>query len=266
MRPMILALAIVTAGCSTQPGADSPVAGNGAGAATKTAATPNAADMMTNATGGEAHGLTAEDCRNMRGNPCDVGRRGTPEEPCFGLVGFLAGTGARPVHAAPDAQSRVLGKILGEVGDPSFGASFEILEGHGGWLRISGAADDPDLNGGISRQMYAGKGWIRGEDVQVAAQTARAFSAPDFKSPVAIDLGQGWFDGVDFVAILGCDGSWVHGRWRFDSDREDSPRPVTYRPEAVVSRDPLVLDAWVTGICTSLETTCDGIRGDSPPY
>lgn len=264
MRQVILALAIVTAGCSTQPGADSPVAGNGAGAATKTAATPADADMMTNVTGGEVHGLTAEDCRGMRGNPCEIGRRGTLKEPCFGLAGFLTGTDARPVYAAPSVNSRVLGTIPGATDDAV--PSFDIIEGHDGWLRIDNAVDNSAINGSVERPMYRRKGWIRGEQAAVAAQAGRAFSAPDFASPVAIQLPRSSFDGADTVAIRGCEGSWVQARWRFRKGDPDRDYPKYWRPDAIVSPDPLVLQGWVTGVCADMYTTCDGVNGDRPPY
>lgn len=39
------------------------------------------------------------------------------------------------------------------------------------------------------------------------------------------------------------------------------PEPK-YRKEAVVSERPLVLRAWVSGVCNIQETTCDGVNGN----
>jgi hypothetical protein len=196
-------------------------------------------------------------------HPCLAGRRGTPEKPCVAITAYLSdAVKQREVHAGPDAGSRVLGRILGVApGDEGRPATFDVIDSRDGWLRIDGAADDPNINGGINRPMYHGKGWIRGEGVGVHAQADQGFASPDFASEIVSEGA--YFDGdMTPVAILGCDGSWVHARWSRGAEAPNNP--VRYSPAAIVSRDPLVIDAWVTGVCPVLETTCDGLDGNRP--
>jgi hypothetical protein len=194
---------------------------------------------------------------------CLAGKRAMPGKPCFEITAYLEdAVKQREVHAEPDAGSRMLGRILGVApGDEGRPATFEVLDSRDGWLLIDGATDDPQINGGIDRPMYHGKGWIRGEGVGVSAQADQGFVRPDFASEIVSEGG--WFDGdMRPVAILGCDGSWVHARWT--RGPEPPPHPVRYSPAAIVSRDPLVIDAWVTGVCPAMETTCDGLSGNRP--
>lgn len=190
---------------------------------------------------------------------CLAGKRAMPGKPCFEITAYLEdAVKQRDVHAAPDAGSRVLGRILGVApGDEGRPATFEVIDSRDGWLLINGAADDPEINGGIDRPMYHGKGWIRGEGVGAGVQAEQGFARPDFASEIVIESNS-WLENA-MVAVLGCDGSWIRARWR--------PRGAiefTYRPEAVVARDPLVLEGWATGICNIMETTCDGLNGNRP--
>lgn len=190
---------------------------------------------------------------------CLTGKRGTPDKPCFEVTAYLQKPGARDVYAEPDKSSKRLGQILGippsEEGRP---VPFEVLDSRDGWLLIEGAADDPDLSG-VDRPMYHGRGWIRGEGVGVSAQAEQVFAKPDFDSQIVAEGG--WFDGIPPIRIMGCDGSWVHARWPMPRSPDNR---FTYRPEAVVSRDPVVIEGWVTGICGIMETTCDGLDGNRP--
>lgn len=243
MRALLLMLPLVALACHPAPKRKA-----------RATATPAAADATQAA--------AARPCVAEPGqyDPCLTGKRGTPQLPCFEITAFLTEAAPRrDVHAAPDAASKILGQVLGpSPGDEGRPAPFEVLDSRGGWLLIQGAADDPAINGGVFRPMYHGKGWIRGEDVAAIAQAEKGFSRPDFASEVVVTSKSSWLDS-DMAAVLGCDGSWVHARWK--------PRGAasySYRPEAVVSRDPLVLEGWATGICPFMETTCDGLSGDRP--
>jgi hypothetical protein len=196
-----------------------------------------------------------------RYDPCLTGKRGTPQLPCFEIAAFLtAAVERRDVHEIPDAASKVLGQVLGpSPGEEGRPAPFELLDSRDGWLLIQDAADDPRINGGVYRPMYHGKGWIRGEGVAAIAQAEQGFARPDFASEVAVTSKASWLD-ADMIAVLGCDGSWVHARWK----PRNNASGYTYRPDAVVSRDPLVLEGWATGICPIMETTCDRLSGDRP--
>jgi hypothetical protein len=200
----------------------------------------------------------ARPCEDSEGyDECLVGKRGTPGKPCFEFTGYLIGKVRREVRAEPRAESKLLGRIYGDSpGEDGRPATFEVRDSRDGWLLIEGAADDTQLTG-ADRPMYSGRGWIRGEGVGFTAQSEQAFARPDFASDIVVEGD--WFDGLPAEAVLGCDGSWVHARWRIDRRAE-----FKYRPEAVVSRDPLTVEGWVTGVCPIQETTCDGLSGSRP--
>jgi hypothetical protein len=183
---------------------------------------------------------------------------------CTDIRGYLHDetAGGRAVHARPDAASPVLGRIAPPDKDPNgvydVVVGFDILSSRDGWLLVEGAGDDTALTERPARAMYSGRGWIRSERVGVGLQTRQAFAQPRHSSamlvravePNALD---------DLVEIAACDGHWVLGRWR-----PAQPSTIRYEAAAVVSSDPLTLEAWATGICNIQETSCDGVSGDRP--
>ena len=190
--------------------------------------------------------------------------RGLGRRQCTDIMGYLDDPApqGRAVHAAPDPASPVLGRILPPWtdGQARFAVSFAIHETENGWLRIENAGDDPVLIEQAGRPMYGGAGWIRGEGVSVGVQASQGFARPSHASPIIVRTG---INELDFVsAIVACEGNWVLARWRTDLHREY--RRYRYERSAVVARDPVVLQAWVTGICNIQETSCDMASGDRP--
>lgn len=187
--------------------------------------------------------------------------RGTGQ--CGEIIGYLEDTASagREVHAAPDAQSPVLGRILPpmqfEIG--GIEASFAIREARDGWLMVENAGDDSVLTERPARPMYAGRGWIRGNGVMVGVQASQAFSEPRFASEMVLQAGPEGLGGNEMTDVVACEGDWVRARWRI---RE--PRSVRVEAPAIVSRGPLVVEAWATGICNIQETSCDQPPGDRP--
>ena len=183
---------------------------------------------------------------------------------CTDIMGYLHDPDppGRAVHAAPDSASPVLGRILPPWtdGQARFAVSFEILETENGWLLVDNAGDDEVLTEEPARPMYGGRGWIRGEGVSVGVQASQGFARPNHASPIIVRTG---INELDFIsAIVACDGNWVLARWNTDLNREY--RRYRYEPEAIVSRDPVILQAWATGICNIQETSCDMAPGDRP--
>lgn len=183
---------------------------------------------------------------------------------CSDIRGYLhdEAAGGRAVHANPDAASPVLGRVAppgkGPDGDYEIAVGFDILASRDGWLMIEGAADDIALTEQPARGMYSGRGWIRSERVGVGLQASQAFAQPRHSSAILIRAIEP--DSLaDLAEIAACDGHWVLGRWR-----PSSPATVRYEPAALISADPLTLEAWATGICNIQETSCDGISGDRP--
>jgi hypothetical protein len=183
---------------------------------------------------------------------------------CTDIRGYLNDEAAagRAVHSEPDGASAVLGRVSppskGPAGDYSVAVGFDVLASRDGWLLIEGAADDAALTERPARAMYSGRGWIRSERVGVGLQTRQAFAEPRHSSALLIETIEP-NSLADLVEIAACDGNWVLGRWR-----PSPPSAFRYEPAAVVSRDPLTLEAWATGICNIQETSCDGVSGDRP--
>jgi hypothetical protein len=183
---------------------------------------------------------------------------------CTDIRGYLydQAEGGRIVHARPDAASPVLGRVAppdkGPNGVSDVAVGFDILASRDGWLLIEGAADDTALTERPARSMYSGRGWIRSERVGVGLQTSQAFAQPRHSSAMlarAVEPGS-----LDNLFEIGaCDGHWVLGRWR-----PSPPSTIRYQRSAVISADPLTLEAWATGICNIQETSCDGVSGDRP--
>lgn len=183
---------------------------------------------------------------------------------CGLITGFVFSRPSLTVHERPDAASPVLGRVLGfyEGDDAGRAPEVRILDAQDGWLRIIDAHDDEGLlDGARAREMYSGAGWVRGEGVYVTLQTSKAFSAPSHDAPVVLEAPDGgWLEeAAEQVAITGCDDGWVLVRWNVSADG-----PERYEDYAVVSRDPVVVEGWSTGVCAIQETTCDGVDGDVP--
>jgi hypothetical protein len=194
--------------------------------------------------------------------PARVIARGTGQ--CGDIIGYLYDPAprGRSVYAAPDTQSAVLGRILPPTVDEMGGiaASFAIREARDGWLRVENAGDDSVLTERPPRPMYSGRGWIRGNGVLVGVQASQAFAEPRFASQMVLRTGRETLEGVgEMTDVVACEGDWVRARWRLRD-----PRSVSHEASAVVSRDPLVVEAWATGICNIQETSCDQPPGDRP--
>lgn len=183
---------------------------------------------------------------------------------CGLITGFIFSPESLAVHERPDDASPVLGRVLGFYAGDDAGRAPEVrvLDAQDGWLRIIDAHDDESLlDGAAPREMYSGAGWVRGEGVHVVLQTSRAFAAPGHDAPVVLEAPEGgWLTEVaDQVAVTGCQDGWVLARWNVSAGR-----PERYQDYAVVSRDPVIVEGWSTGVCAIQETTCDGVDGDVP--
>ena len=119
-----------------------------------------------------------------------------------------------------------------------------MVEARGGWFRIRNAEYFPAQ---AERRLASyPDGWIHGSKVGFNLQSDYAFAEPD---PSSRRIATSWQadDGVhsfNYRHPDDCRGEWVH---LLVSDYHRAERP-----------------AWARGVCGVLETTCDGIRGDSP--
>lgn len=185
---------------------------------------------------------------------------------CTDITGYLddPDPAGRTVRDTPSLTGAVLG-IIPAQGTLDFPAGFEIVESQGGWLKIRNAGFDTALVGDKVPASYAGEGWISGKGVRVTVQARLGFAAPSHDAPWLVDgRPDNFLESVKQRAIVGCAGNWVLVDWLFDPKPAYGAKPLAYRPEAVVSRTPITLRAWSTGICNIQETTCDGTDGDRP--
>jgi hypothetical protein len=200
---------------------------------------------------------------SFRGSTAPISNRATGQ--CGDISGYLndPAPSGRQVHAMPDTQSPVLGRILPPVVDQyrPWPVSFAIREARDGWLLVEHAGDDPVLTERPARPMYSGRGWIRGKGVSVGVQASQAFAEPRHASDIVVQADpMHTLEGVgEVVEVFACEGDWVLARWQI---REAGS--VRHSDNAVVSRNPLVLQGWATGICNIQETSCDQPPGDRP--
>lgn len=179
---------------------------------------------------------------------------------CASIAGWLRGsTPGRAVYAGPTTASAGLGRIAERLPDENVG--FVITDTWNGWLRVEGPRDGAQLPADSNRRMYSGVGWISGTGVWVGVKASQGFAQPTYSSESVLETaGSETLEDVgDIDAVVACDGDWVLARWKI---RE--PDAVRYHDSAVVSRDPLVVEGWVTGICALQDTSCGQPSGDRP--
>ncbi|UPT62569.1 MAG: hypothetical protein M0D54_19805 [Hyphomonadaceae bacterium JAD_PAG50586_4] len=187
---------------------------------------------------------------------------------CHGIAGFLIDEdpAGRIVRGGPGEDFDEVGRIAPPTTSPDeerdWPYQFDIVGSQNGWLEIERAriADSADVAG--SPAVYSGRGWIAAGSVHVSVQSEMGFSEPSHASAVLID-GRPTGSALEEFGpkrIIACSDDWILADWAAENDL----RSLVYRPEAISQRNPLVLRAWVTGICDIIETTCDGISGNAP--
>jgi len=169
------------------------------------------------------------------------------------------------VRAAPSVKARVVGKLPAYVvrhDTYSFGIEFQIIGSHNGWLKITGAKDDPNRSGKPLRRTYAGTGWIAGNLVRFGVQSGLGYAKPDAGSARLLDLGSGdWLisDRGEIERVVACQGKWALLDYRLIQQRDARSHLVPLRAaERKRGR------AWFRGICNSQDTTCDMANPDMP--
>jgi hypothetical protein len=185
---------------------------------------------------------------------------------CVDINGYLddPDPAGRNIRDIPSKNGALLG-VIPPQGGLDFPPSFTIIESKNGWLRIKDAGFDTQLVGNVVPQTYSGEGWISGKGVRVNLQTQLGFAAPSHDSPWLVDgRPDQFFDSIEQAAVVGCSGKWVLVDWPFDPNPPDDRKPLIYREQAIVSRNPVILRAWSTGVCNNQETSCDGVNGDLP--
>jgi len=181
------------------------------------------------------------------------------------------------VRAAPSVKARVVGKLPAYAvrhDTYSFGIEFQIIGSHNGWLKITGAKDDPNRSGKPLRRTYAGTGWIAGNLVRFGVQSGLGYAKPDAASARLLDLGFGHKDHLGKISfdrdwlisdrgeierVVACQEKWALLDYRLIQQR-DAKNNFVPLPAAERKRG----RAWFRGICNSQDTTCDGVDPDLP--
>ena len=192
---------------------------------------------------------------------------------CHDIIGQLIDPApeGRNVRAGPSVTAERIGLLpppLSAEQVPNWGSEvrveFEIIGSANGWLHIRAARYDQDKAGTSVPDVFAGEGWISGRDVLVTVQTQLGFAAPSHSSAILIDgRPDVFFEGWRQRRIAGCDGQWVLIDWAAPPDVYPDPQQARWRDEAISSHRPLTLRAWSAGVCNNMETSCDGVNGDT---
>lgn len=153
------------------------------------------------------------------------------------------------VRAGPSPTAAVVGKLprskFIKDEDRMVPTTFDIVEVRDGWVRIENVIAPEHYFGDASRTPRLPSGWISGHYVGFDLQSEKAFAEPDPRSPM---VASSWEtpSGVDhplaYRNLLECRGKWVKMVFTDYLARER--------------------EGWARGVCSNVETTCDGDSGD----
>lgn len=150
------------------------------------------------------------------------------------------------VRAGPAVTARSLGRLPTIGADYEYSVTFRIIGARNGWLRISGASDDYNLNEGKpARPVYRGTGWIPADSARFAVQSQYGYDRPDATGSPVIGLD----DWPRIERILSCDGEWA--LLDVDVGPREQMEPAMPIEQGKTGR------GWFRGVCAIEETTCD---------
>ena len=139
------------------------------------------------------------------------------------------------VRAAPSPSGRVLARLVPRAAEQDGvdlnGAlpEFRIHGARGGWFLIGEASFGDYGDPKPRRPLYAGQGWVRGDQIGGQLMPGRLYSAPTQRSRSRA-YGKGT-DEVEVKRLLDCTGTWV----KIEAD---------------------IGTGWVNGLCSNQVTTC----------
>lgn len=148
----------------------------------------------------------------------------------------------RTVHAGPDAGAPVLTQIerFYTVGRERFYPEVEVTGSENGWFRIARAMTDIYIVETPIRVLFAGEGWIDGNNLSLWVEGASLQSGPSWDSAVAFDFSAMHSDtqeGDNFALdrLVACQGHWVEVEGRYAGQ---------------------IVRGWTDDVCSSQLTTC----------
>lgn len=171
------------------------------------------------------------------------------------------------VRAAPQASSRVLGRLPPTFVEPSSGygvrVEVDVVGARDGWFLIRNARDNEMLTERAPRPLFKGEGWVSGNKLTVKSQADVGRAAPDPNAPALVRLGDDeTFDSDEFIEgsrLADCRGHWA----LVELAERRLPRSLAQRlkvePAARAGSPQGRLRAWVDRICGIQETSCTGL-------
>jgi hypothetical protein len=138
----------------------------------------------------------------------------------------------------------------------SFGVEFKIVGSHNGWIKITGAKDDPNRSNQPLRPTYAGTGWVPGESVDFRVQSGTGYVRPDAESTKLIELKRDWLTPMASIErVVACYKEWALLDYSFIRRRNKK----TMALEKLTLKEQQASNgrAWFRGICANQETTCE---------
>ena len=150
------------------------------------------------------------------------------------------------VRAAPAANARSLGRLPTGAADYEYSVTFRIIGARNGWLKITGASDDYNVNEGKPvRPIDRGTGWIPADSARFAVQSQHGYDRADAEGNLVMKLD----DWPRIERVLSCDGEWAL------LDVDIGPREEI--DSATLAEQVRTGRGWFRGVCAIEETTCD---------
>ncbi|MES9860224.1 MAG: SH3 domain-containing protein [Candidatus Thiodiazotropha sp. LLP2] len=163
------------------------------------------------------------------------------------------------VYSSPTTHAEVLGVLPAYVQNFSshnFGIEFQIIGSHNGWIKITGAKDDPNRSNLSLRPTYSGTGWIPGSSVDFIIQSGIGYLHPDTKSTKVLDLQGDWLTSMGNIElVVACDGEWVLLDYSLKKRR--NLQTLALRELSPKEQNASQGRAWFRGVCANQETTCE---------
>lgn len=155
------------------------------------------------------------------------------------LSGYISSEvpGAPVIFDAPSATATPIGTVP-RTEDADYGVmggSFLLDNIQGDYAHIT------NVDAWYSSDETGPGGWILASDIVFTVQSTKGFAAADATSEVTYETDD-WIYHDQIDTLLGCQDEWAHLRFT------DAKGQHT---------------AWMRGICSNQETTCDGVLGDN---
>ena len=163
------------------------------------------------------------------------------------------------VRASADENAEVIGTLPAYVinfDSHNFGVEFQIIGSHQGWLKISGAKDDPDRSNLPLRSTYSGIGWIPAESVAFMVQSGSGHLRPDAESQKLLDLKGDWLTSMGKIEqVIACSDEWV--LLDYSLSRKRNQQTLALKKLSEAEQKASQGRAWFRGVCANQETTCE---------